>query len=657
MTNAGWKFLDRSRKGCQVGEAAVKGPQVWLFLVVFLFTGNLLFAQKWGELSPEERALTFLPEDSAAEAVILFDRQEVKITENFQLAIKRHRRMKILTEKGREYADVRLPFDRDDKIMDLQAQTIHPDGKKIKVNDKEIFEELRQVWKRKVFAFPAVEVGSVMEYKYEVLRKDLAFLEPWFFQNEEYTHRSQLTVEVLPGFEYSVLINRLIGINPEFKEDTSFGFGGKQRKIFTWKLENIPALKSEPYATNLKDHFTSLRFQLVSYTSPYGQRIDFIGTWKDIGENFRKWYGEFLKDDSELKKLARGLAPEATADSVRAKAVYDYVRRQIETSGSAAFFAERKPAQVERQKEGSAVEKNFLLKSLLRAAGLEAYPVLISTRDNGKLVTRWPFLFQFNHLIVACPIGSRTFLLDTRSPYCPFGTLPLEDLVEDGLAIYPDRAELIKLQPYIPASSRTATTEADLDGEGGLKCRIRLRFEGYEAVTARRELWGEKKEEYVKNLLRESFADAVLDSFHIAGEDSVELPLEMMADFRQSAFLQFGGETGYLRLPLLFLLKSNPFTTDERNLPIEIGYAFHSQEIVAVRIPDASQIVEIPKDVRIDYNQARFSSFCRVEGNTVRCERNFGLGKVVFPTKEYPNLRKLYEQRVSSEQGQIVLKR
>lgn len=93
-----------------------------------LFTAFYSFfamaAQKWGEVSEEILKMTDFPEDPEANAVILFDRGKIEITPDFDLTVQYHKRIKILTEKGKAWADFKIPCYIEDKIRGIEAQTI-----------------------------------------------------------------------------------------------------------------------------------------------------------------------------------------------------------------------------------------------------------------------------------------------------------------------------------------------------------------------------------------------------------------------------------------------------------------------------------------------------------------------------------------------------
>ena len=121
-------------------------------------------------ISPEELKMTSEPSAPGAPAVILFrqvDRDDNGLTSHED----NYYRVKILTEAGREYSEVKIPYFKDrGNIVDIRARTIKPDGTVVnfegKVIEKFITPESGLKYLAKTFTLPDVQVGSIIEYYY-----------------------------------------------------------------------------------------------------------------------------------------------------------------------------------------------------------------------------------------------------------------------------------------------------------------------------------------------------------------------------------------------------------------------------------------------------------------------------------------------------------
>ncbi len=631
-----------------------------ILVVGLLFYAGPLLAQEWGNVSEEILGLTGIPEDSEADAVILFDKGTIAITLRFDLVIQRHTRIKILTERGLKHGDVSIYLGSDDKIDELRAQTILPNGKKITLSKKDIFTKKRRSGSEKVFAIPGVEVGAVIEYAYEVTSKRLTYLAPWQFQHGEFTRLSELTLIIPEGFDYRAFASNAYVPDPQRESfqiaDPQMGTSFVGR--FVWRAENLPALKREPYMTTLKDYWPTLFFQFVSYRNPKDTMADpiiFIKTWDDLAETLQKSYNPLLRKTRTLERRTLALAPETRDDRIRAEAIYSYVRDSIETSASSG--SRKRPNDVLKRKKGSSSEKNMLLIAMLRAAGLEASPLRISTRTNGRLQENWPQLQQFNYTIAHLSIDDEVYFLDTNDSQCPFVLLPPRFLSGKGFLIGEEEGKIVEIPMPKDASTSRANTQAKLTENGDLICQTTLQLEGYRGISERKELDEEKPEKYVKDILENRFGDVTIDGFQIAQDKDVDMPLEVKIDYRVQNYAQVVGDMVYCPSSLLHRRQSNPFKSEKRLFPVEFNYGFASEEIVDLTLLEGFEVVEVPEVQKVISLGVRFQSDCQADSNRVRLQRTFSVNRVYYTPAQYSRLRNAYTKIVSADQGQIVLRR
>ena len=619
-----------------------------------------LMAQEWGEVSDEILGLIAIPEDPEADAAILFDKGTIAITLRAELVIQRHTRIKILTERGLKYGDVSISLDSKDEIDNLRAQAILPTGKKIALPKKDIFTKKRDRGSEKVFAIPGIEVGAVIEYAYEITNKDLTFLAPWQFQHREFTKLSELTLIVPEGLDY-----RAFASNSDVPEPTRESFHVADSQLgtaligkFTWRAENLPALKPEPYMTTLKDYWATLHFQMVSFKNPndpLAKTTVFLKTWDDLAEILRKGHKPLLKQSRTLEKQTLAIAPETQDALARARAIYGYVRDSIETSASGSKA--RSPRDLIRQKKGRSHEKNLLLIAMLNAAELDARPLLISTRGNGRFEVNRPQLHRLNHTIAYLPVADRVYFLDANDKQCPFDLLPPNFLSEKGFLIKEDEGEIVAIPAPKDAATRRSSTRARLTENGELICQTTLEFEGYRGRTERAKLAKKKPRQYVKEMLETRFGEVSVDTFQIARAREVDQPLKVEIDYRIQNYAQVVGAMIYCPSALLHQLQSNPFKREKRYFPVEFGYGFASEETVDLALPQEFEVVELPEAQTVTSLGFRFQSACDADSNGVRFQRAFSVNRVFYTPAQYPRLRNAYAQVASSDRGQLVLHR
>lgn len=613
---------------------------------------------KFGKVSDEELQMTSIPEDPEADAVWLFERGDLEIIlsgNRYRLKSKRHVRIKILTEKGKEYANFRIPYWHEDDIHSFKAQAILPNGKKIKLNKKDIFEEEDKNWKYKVFAVPGVEVGAVIEYQFEKVSDYLYFLEPWYFQNPEFTRISQYSVLPLPGFSYNVFFRNTVDIEPEI-QDVLLPDQRYKLKKYIWTMTNLPPIREEPYMRTVDDYRAALHFQLNYYKDQY-QYIKFVSTWPELVEKVRERYKDFLKEDGFSKSLVQGMLLADLPEEEKIKAIYDYVRDQIETTSDEDFYVDSKPGLVAKESKGSGAEKNLLLVNLLNSAGFKAYPLLISSRDNGLVRTNTPQLTQFNHVLAFVRSGLNNYVMDTRDKYCPFKMLPVNDLVEIGLLIDEGEGKFVNIPHPRTINMVYCKTTSEISPEGDLIAATVARFDGYRALGARKRIAKNSEKEFIYDRLKDRYGEVEIDSFEIGGLENLEHPLTIMVNYRVPNYAQVTGDMIYLNAPILNGLEENPFKREKRYFPVEFPYNLAETEDIEITCPEGFNIVEIPQAVinRQQQGKLTFMNNWTAEDKRLKIQRQFMLQKLTFSPRKYKGLRNFYDSVVKADQGQIVL--
>ena len=146
----------------------------------------------WPAIAPEDLKMTDLPQQKGAPAVVLLREEVANDPQNYYSV---YMRIKILTEAGRRYADVEIPYSRRNfKIDGVSGRTVHADGSIVTLDGK-VFDKMVVKGKRgrgeqirvheKSFTLPDVQVGSIVDFRYFLRYDDHSFYAPeWIVQTE-----------------------------------------------------------------------------------------------------------------------------------------------------------------------------------------------------------------------------------------------------------------------------------------------------------------------------------------------------------------------------------------------------------------------------------------------------------------------------------------
>jgi hypothetical protein len=633
---------------------------VKLFLVILLVCSFQVVAQEWGEISDKELAMTGIAEDPEADAVVLFDIGKIIITPDWNTVFTRHKRIKILTEKGKNYANIEIPFWHENDINELEAQSFLPNGDDFELDDDNVYEEEGEKWKVLKFAIPGVEVGSVIEYKYELFSEYFGFLQPWYFQGNEFTKRSELKVYKPNGFNYNAFKTNTDIHNIEFIEGEEWNpyQVGQKIKTFKWVITDLPGIKEEPYMNNLNDYLAHITFQIASFKNQYVNRT-YIKSWDDIAKEVRDSYDHKIEADDGVDELVQSLISGVSDKKEIIKKLYDFVCCEINTDDKIGFLNPGiySAEQTLEEKKGNKVEKNLLLISMFKNAGFDVYPVLISTKTHGAFYPHLVNLRQFNHMIACVNIDNENIFLDTRDKYCPMSSLPISSCVNQGFIVKSDAGQVITIKKPELKNVQDVENNIILDIDGSVTAESKIRYEGYMAMSERKKINNTTQKEYIEDFIDDYYENAILDTFIISNLDSIYKPLEITLTFKIPEYAQIVENMVYFAPVLLTKKTENPFKRKKRNFPVDYSYTISESEISKITIPPSFKITELPPKTRAKMPKISFLSLMLKSENTIEITRNFRIRRTSVNPHEYQKLKILYDKMVEADDSQIILEK
>lgn len=221
---------------------------------------------------------------------------------------------------------------------------------------------------------------------------------------------------------------------------------------------------------------------------PPDLRLSSFASWEDVG----RWFGSLQQARLTLTPEIRAKSEELTrgknSEDEKIRALYDFVSLRVRYIGVDLGMGRYSPhaaSDVLANRYGDCKDKHTLLAALLNAAGISAFPVLISSKF--RLDQAFPSVSLFDHLITAIPRGNSLVFLDTTPEIAPFGLL-VSTLRGRPALVIPTNA-----QPYlanIPADSPVPNreifhSEATVDDKGNLDAKVELQDWGDSEVVLR----------------------------------------------------------------------------------------------------------------------------------------------------------------------------
>lgn len=484
-------------------------------------------------VTAEEQALSQVPGYPEAPAVVLFRRGELDLVRH-QLSsiLKVEARLKILTEKGKEdYGEIEILHNPWVRLHNLEGRTVLPDGTQVPLSKESVFERRASRSRRlqvTAVAFPALEVGAVVDYRFEIYFDSIYYLEPWDFQQEIPVLRSEIVYRIPKELSARAWSRDPMRVGLETEQTrTALGLD------LAVRAQHLPPIPDEPHGFPEVD--LAARFMLVPVS--WGGRDPLLESWRSTCALVEEGsYRDARRNNTAARRLAGKLTREA-GDSRReqAQALYRYVRDETETvPWPGVVIAEKhSPDTVISDRQGDYADKAFLLQTLLDAAKIDADLVWAASRRDGIIDLEVPSFGWFDRVLVRAALDDETVFLDPSEPGLAFGRLASDYEGTPAVLFHPRKPEVITL-PTTPYTEhqRQARIELALDAEGRLSGDGSLTLTGHPASRwiADRMEDGEAPEESWSDWLDERFADFEIHDVTAeerVGQDRVEVTWTM----------------------------------------------------------------------------------------------------------------------------------
>ena len=135
----------------------------------------------------------------------------------------------------------------------------------------------------------------------------------------------------------------------------------------------------------------------------------------------------------EVAGILHSLGEDASALQ-KMKRIHQYVRSNMVWDGISSRYSEAGVKSV-HEKKGNSADINLLLVSLLRSAGLETYPLLVSERHHGRVDTAYPFIDQFNKVVALVRLDGNQYVMDGTDNATPSVMMPVQLLNTTGFLV------------------------------------------------------------------------------------------------------------------------------------------------------------------------------------------------------------------------------
>ena len=576
------------------------------------------------------------------------------------------------------------PWDTDSyqgkvEIGALEGRVVHPDGTVVPLTGKPA--ELLKATKgsrgtETYFTMPSVEVGSVIEYRYQIrydrylTAPNWRLQEPYFIHKEHFIFKPSRQFVPTTQSGTGVVSNALkdphdnpltdIELRPSLPAGKSVTRDAMGNYIVD--LSDVPALPLEPWAPPVNASSYGVDF-FYTYTP------DVKDYWQKQMSFWNKALNNYVESSPAVKSAVNATVSPSDSALDKAKKLYALVGKMENLDGSpdgaplsgSEFIPHGRVDSVLLNKKGSSNEIAYLYLALVRTAGSQAHPVRIASRSVRAFSAQYMDNIQLDTALIALNIDGKEIFVDPGTKMAPFGELHWAHAGAGGVRLDGSNKVETIVTP-LQKNTENSTLHVGsltLTPQGGVSGVLKVAFTGQRAIELR-QLGMKSGADAVKQELDKMISAQAPDGVqakvdHIAYLDEPERQLLAIVNVSGA----FAKKDGRLAVPRLFFesQEKNPFPPDKvRELPIDMRYPAQEQEQITYVLPAGYTLKENPQDANLRWEEnAAYQLRTKVAGDSVTAARVLARGFTLLDAKDYEQVRDFYQKVVAADQQQMML--
>ncbi|MFX0557433.1 transglutaminase [Maribacter sp. CXY002] len=583
---------------------------------------------KFGQVSKEEINETQYAKDSSASAVVLYRNQSLyfKYTQDigFHVITNIHERIKIYNKDGFKYAMVSETLYKNgsskESISGVKAFTFNLEGGKVvkqKMDKSGIFSNsLNKYRDEEKFTLPNVKEGSVIEYEYQITSPFYYSIDEIDLQYNIPIKKQEIAIAAPEYFVFKPIMKGYLAIKPKYgtklgninftNKRRSEGFSGPTSystntlsytiNTTDYVMSDVPALKEEPFVNHMDNYRSAVNYELQYVQLPQSSRESYTTTWEQVITKIYEsdGFGDQLKPSRYYEEDLEALVAANGTEAELMFAIYSFVQERMSWNNFNGYTVYKGVKEAYQEKSGNIADINLLLTSMLQKAGLDANPVLVSTRDHG--VPLFPTMEGFNYIIAAVELNGETILLDASNKFAEPNLVPTRALNWYGRLIKKDGTSVILDLTSQKVNLENINLTVNLTESGNISGKYRKYHFDYKAYLFRNENSSIAKETYLEQL-ENTYGGMEISSYEVKNKKTLGKPVIESFSFDLENQASVVGDKIYFS-PLFFMaMEENPFKLEERKYPIDFTYPWQEKYVISVVLPEGYKVESLPKNL------------------------------------------------------------
>jgi hypothetical protein len=639
-----------------------------LILVVMgmlYFPGKRIEAgDEWLPIDLADLKMTAEPKAPGAPAIYLYRGVDRKDTGRANTEYN-YVRIKILTEEGRDSANVVIPYVNETvRISNIHARTVHADGTIInfdgKAFDKMVEKTKNLKIKAKVFTAPDVQVGSIVEYHFNYDFEDgFVFGSYWSVSESLFTRKANFTL--VPYKEFAVRWDWPAGLPPG-TEPPKQG----PDKVIRMTAVDVAAFQTEDFMPPENE----LKFRVQFIYSEESFEMDPVKYWRKFAKKENDRMESFLGKRKDLEAAVSQIVSPSDSPEEKLRKIYTRLEQVRNLSYEAAKTEqEEKRDKLKRNENVNDLLKNgygtgrditWAFLGLTRAAGLESNGALVSRRNeyffNEQRMNKW----ELDTNVVQVKLNGKELYLDPGSLFVPYGLLPWEETSVKGLKLDKEGGTWIQTPfPDSAASQIQRSAKLKLSEEGTLEGTVKLTFtglEGWSRRLAERNEDAEGRKKYLEEEVQSNVPAAMeVELTNQPDWKGTETPLVAEFHLKIPGWVSSAGRRAMMPVGIFSAPEKHIFEHANRVHAICFRYPYQKKDEVTLELPSGWRVSSVPSALDKDAKAAQYTLKVEDRKNEVQINRTVRSDLFFVPKETYPALKTFYEIVRTADDQQIVL--
>jgi len=625
-----------------------------------------LAGDEWLPIDPADLKMTSDPKAPGAPAIYLY-RQVDRKDDSRAGTEYNYIRIKILTEEGRRYGNIEIPYYHQDasvNISGIRARSIRPDGTIVNFDGKIIDKTLEKTKGEKIlaktFSIPDIQVGSIVEYHFNYDFADYyVFNSYWGISSELYTRLAKFTLKPYPEWfvRWSWPAGLPAGTTPPKQDADNF---------VRLTVKEIPAFQEEDFMPPPNE----LKYRVLFTYSQDQFESDPARFWKKFGKKQNDRLESFIGKRKDLEQQLSQIVAASDAPDAKLRKIYARVQqiKNLDYQTEKTKLEEKRDKLKEPEnandvfKLGYArgTQINWLFVGLARTAGLDAAGAWVASRNDYFFNENRMNSSELNSSVAIVKLDGTDQFFDPGSLYLPYGLLPWQETSTKGLKLDHDGGSWV-ITPLTSSSSSEIKRTADfkLTDDGALEGKVTLSFTGIEAFNSRtgyRLQDAEARKKYLEEIIKDDIpAAADVDLVKQPEWESSELPLTAEFDVKIPGWTSAAGRRAIMPTGIFSAPEKHMFDHAIRVNDVYFHYAYRKTDTVHIELPPGWQVDSMPKDQDNDAKAAEYIFKIEKSPGALQYTRVLRVDLGLVPKNVYSSLRGFYQLVKSNDEQQIVL--